>query len=187
MTWLWKVPDFKTRVAYARRTAPGDVFTQLARLLVNPITILLALVLAPVDYAARQLGRLSVIFVGWGLIFFFFLTLLWFPLWGMLAGSSWLWLNYAWTRPLLLLPGAALSIVLTVFLMLVPDPEKHPKYVTIAQEWPLTWLLWRPTFAYFDEHGINDPDINPYEWERLFGDQTEAEPIAEKYDPQKSR
>jgi len=183
VTWLWKTSDLKTRVAFARSSAPGDIFTKLARLIVNPITVFLVLVLGPVDFAARQLGKLSLVFAAWGLIFFFTLTVLWLPLWGLLTGSSWLWLNYAWTRPILLLPGAALSIALTLILIVIPDPEKHPKYVTIAQEWPLTWTLWHPPVAYFDEYDIKDPDINPYEWERLFGEQAKQEPTAGKYDP----
>lgn|GEM_PF-1473051 len=186
MTWLWKVPDLRTRVAFARKTAPGDIFTQLALVILHPITALLAMILAPVDFAARQLGKLSLVFAAWGLIFFFVLTALWMPFWGMLTGSSWLWLNYPWTRPILFLPGAALSIVLTVFLMIVPDPQKHPKYVTMAQVWPLTWQLWHPPLAYFEEYGIDDPDLNPYKVDQTFGSKPNQESAPRKYDPTQS-
>lgn len=170
--------------------APGDIFTQVARLLVHRTTVFLAFILAPVDYAARAMGKLSVVFIAWGLLLFLLLSILWLPFWGLLVGSSWLWLNQAWTRPILLLPGAALCMVLTVFLMLVPDPQKHPRYVTLTQEWPLTWTLWHPPFVYFKEHNIWDPEINPYEAERLFGTRSGQEPTAghyEKYDPKQPR
>ena len=165
----------RTRVAFARRNAPGDVLTQFARFLVYYVSSLLIFVLRPVDYAGRTLFKIAFhvgtvvgFFLVFPLLFFMILSALWIPFWGLLVGSSWLWLKYAWTRPILLLPGMALSIVLTFILMLVPDPEKHPKYVTITQEWPLTWNLWYPPLVYFEEHNIWDPDVNPYEAERLF-------------------
>ena len=74
----------------------------------------------------------------------------------------------------------AFSLALTIILMLVPDPEKHPKYVTIAQEWPLTWNLWYPPLAYFEEHNIWDPDVNPYEADRLFNVQKSQRQVASR-------
>ena len=175
MTWLWKVPDLRTRVAYARRNAPGDIFTQFARFIVFYTSAFFIFVLKPIDYVGRSIfkaafhiGTVVGFFLVFPLLFFLILSALWVPFWGLLVGSSWLWLNQAWTRPILLLPGVALSVVLTVILMLVPDPEKHPKYVTIAQEWPLTWNLWYPPLVYFEEHNIWNPEINPYEADRLY-------------------
>ena len=175
MTWLWKVPDLRTRVDFARRNAPGDIFTQIARFIVYYTSALFIFVLRPVDYVGRSIfkvafhvGTVVGFFLVFPLLFFLILSALWIPFWGLLVGSSWLWLNQAWTRPILLLPGVALSIVLTVILMLVPDPEKHPKYVTIAQEWPLSWSLWNPPLVYFEEYNIWDPDVNPYEADRIF-------------------
>lgn len=188
MTWLWKVPDLRTRVDYARRNAPGDIFTQIARLVVYYASALIIFVLKPVDYLGRSIftiafhfGTVIGFFYVFGLLFFLVLSALWIPFWGLLVGSSWLWLKQAWTRPILLLPGMALSLALTVILMLVPDPEKHPKYVTIAQEWPLTWNLWYPPPVYFEEHNIWDPDVNPYEADRLFENlKSQREPAGER-------
>lgn len=166
-------------MAYARRNAPDDFFTQIARFIVYYTAVLFIFVLKPIDYVGRSIFRLAFhvgtvvgFFLVFPLLFFMILSALWIPLWGLLVGSSWLWLKYAWTRPILLLPGMALSMVLTVILMLIPDPEKHPKYVTITQEWPLTWNLWYPPLVYFEEHNIWNPDINPYEADRLFNLQT---------------
>ena len=189
MTWLWKVPDMRTRVAFARRNAPGDIFTQIARFIVNYLSALLIFVLRPVDYLGRSIykvafhmGTVIGFFYVFGLLFFMLLSALWIPFWGLLVGSSWLWLRQAWTRPILLLPGMAFSLALTVILMLVPDPEKHPKYVTIAQEWPLTWNLWYPPLTYFEEHNIWDPDVNPYEADRLFNVQKSQRQVATERD-----
>ena len=165
----------RTRVDYARRNAPGDIFTQIARFIVYYASSFFIFVLKPVDYVGRwifsmafHIGTVVGFFLVFPLLFFMILSALWIPLWGLLVGSSWLWLNQAWTRPILLLPGVTLSMALTVILMLVPDPEKQPKYVTITQEWPLTWNLWYPPLVYFEEHNIWDPDVNPYEATRLY-------------------
>ena len=196
MTWLWKVPDLRTRIEFARRTAPQDVFTQIARLIVYYAAVSLIFVLTPVDYVGRSIGKaiLSIgrvigIFFVFGLLFFMLLSALWIPFWGLLVGSSWLWLNQAWTRPILLLPGVVLSIILTAVIMLVPDPEKNPKYVTLTREWPLAWTLYYPPPVYFEEHNIWDPDVNPYEADRLFRSyqKREEEPVARKYDPDRNK
>ena len=180
-------------MAFARRNAPSDIFTQLARFVVYYTSTLLIFVLRPVDYLGRkffdvffQIGRVVGFFFVFGLLFFMILSALWIPFWGLLAGSSWLWLKQGWTRPILLLPGMALSLALTVILMLVPDPDKQPKYVTIAQEWPLTWNLWYPPRAYFEEHNIWDSDVNPYEAERLFNYYKSQREAAGKQDVTKS-
>ena len=194
MTWLWKVPDLRTRVAFARKNAPGDIFTQIARFIVYYAAAFFIFILRPVDYLGRSIfkvafhvGTVVGFFLVFPLLFFLILSALWIPFWGLLVGSSWLWLNQAWTRPILLLPGVALSMVLTVILMLVPDPEKHPKYVTIAQEWPLTWNLWYPPLVYFEEHNIWNPEINPYEADRLYEIQQERRKTASRQDIEQSK
>ena len=178
----------RTRVDFARRNAPGDIFTQIARFIVYYAAAFFIFVLKPVDYVGRwifsmafHIGTVVGFFLVFPLLFFFHLSAVWIPFWGLLVGSSWLWLNQAWTRPLLLIPGVALSTVLTVIIMLVPDPEKHPKYVTIMQEWPLTWILWYPPPVYFEEHNIWDPDVNPYEADRIFENlKNQREPAGEQ-------
>ncbi len=193
MTWLWTVPDLKTRIDYARRNAPGDMFTQFARFVVYYAAAFFIFVLKPIDYIGRSvfsfafhIGRVVAFFYVFGLLFFFLLSAVWIPFWGLLVGSSWLWLNYGWTRPFLLLPGVALSMALTVILMLIPDPEKQPKYVKITQEWPLSWNLWYPPRVYFEEHKIWNPDVNPYEADRLFEMQQEQLKTTGRHDLNRS-
>lgn len=186
LEWHWRVNDLAQRVSWARRNAPRDVFTFIAVFGVRPVASLITFSLQPIDRLARLLGRLSIIFVGWGLILFFFITVAWLPFLGLLAGSSWLWLRFPITRPLLLLPGSILSLTLTAFLMIVPDPEKKPNYVDIAKHWPLTWYIWRPPEQYYIDEGISDAN-NPYVWERAFGDTKRKDPLESeeptKYDP----
>lgn len=194
MTWLWKVPDLRTRLEFARTNAPSDTLTQAACRIVYHTVRFIALILFPIDYAARSLGKLfdnlgrflGIFYVG-SLLLYLLLSILWLPFWGMLVGSSWLWLNHAWTRPILLLPGAVLSMAMTIFLMFVPDPQKQSGYVSFTREWPLTWTLWNPPPSYFQKYDILDPDVNPYEAERLLNEQAKSEPDAapRKYDPQR--
>jgi hypothetical protein len=190
LEWHWRVPDILDRIRWSRRNPPSDIFTLLAISIVYHLGKLIEVVMLPVDYASRKLGQLSVLFVGWGLILFFLMTALWIPFWGLLMGSSWLWLRYPLTRPLLLIPGVPFALILTIVLMLVPDPEKQKRYVSIAQVWPLTWNLWQPPEQYYIDEGVSDDD-NPYAWERAFGSAESATAAAaaaepQKYDPEKT-
>ena len=102
------------RVAFARSCSPTDLFTLIARLVVRRIATLLTFVLWPIDQAARVVGH-GLIAVVLGFLVLIILTLVWFPIWGMLVGTSWLWLRYPWNRPFLLLPGIILAIVAAVY------------------------------------------------------------------------
>jgi hypothetical protein len=156
MTWLWKVEDMARRVSFARVHSPTDFFTLLARLLVGTITSVLALVLWPLDRIARIFGHF-LLFVVLGLFVLLILTAIWFPVWGLLVGTSWLWLRSQWYRPFLLIPGIIIAVVAQIFIMLVPDPHKDSKYTTLAREWPLSWNIWNPPSEYFDfEAGKRD-------------------------------
>ena len=157
MTWLWGVPDLRLRIRYARDHGPTDFFTLLARYIVFRVNKFIALVLRPVDLVAQLFGKIMLVFV-LGLMLLLALTMLWFPFWCMMVGSSYAWLKYPWSRPILILPGMLLTFVLTAFLMLVPDPKKHPRYVAQAQEWPLTYRIWKPEPAYYRKHDLDDPD-----------------------------
>ena len=151
MTWLWVVEDLDLRVGYAREACPTDFLTILTRLVVNRVIRVLVFVLAPVDMLVQWTGQIFLaIFAAIPLILLLILTGFWFPIWGFLVGTSWLWLKYAWLRPILLVPGLLGALVATVFLMLVPDPKKEPEYITLIQEWPLSWQIYRPSEDYYD-------------------------------------
>ena len=79
MTWLWKVPDMRTRVAFARRNAPGDIFTQIARFIVYYLSSLLIFVLKPVDYLGRSIFKVA-FHMGTVIGFFYVFGLLFFML-----------------------------------------------------------------------------------------------------------
>ena len=151
MTWLWNVEDIHLRVAFARTISPTDFFTLLALLIVRRVTAVVGLLLKPVDTVLRLFGRVMLTFVFW-LLVLLIITAIWWPIWAMLVGSSWLWLKYPGARPFLLLPGISLALFAQVFIILVPDPQKAATYTTLSKEWPLSWHLWRPTEAYFQEN-----------------------------------
>ena len=150
MTWLWDPDDMELRVAFARSCSPTDLFTLIARLVVRRIATLLTFVLWPIDQAARVVGH-GLIAVVLGFLVLIILTLVWFPIWGMLVGTSWLWFRYPLSRPFLLLPGIILAVVAAVYIILVPDPHKGKRYTDMAGEWPLTWQIWSPPLAYYGE------------------------------------
>ena len=163
MTWLWEVDDMDLRVAFARSNGPTDFLTLLARWVVGRVVFVLTLVLRPVDKVARLLGAgMLAVFSVAGLLVMLALTVIWFPFWLLLMGSSWLWLKCAWSRPILILPGMAVAFSATIYLMLVPDPQKTPEYPKLMQEWPLSWYLWSPPPAY-DEKG--QPRVGPRRYE----------------------
>ena len=133
--FFWGFDDMDLRVAFVRAMSPTDSYTIVARWAVFRVTDLLALVLYPVDLAVRYIGRFLPV------EFLFVPALFWFPLWGLLVGTSWLWMASYRFRPFLLLPGIAVAIFSFIYLMLVPDSKKGLRYPAMAGEWPLTWSL----------------------------------------------
>ena len=150
MTYRWRVEDLAERVAFARTHSPTDLFTLIARYVVSQTTSLLALVLLPISMLTRLIGRLLTIFVI-TLILFLALDIVWLVIWGLLMGSSRLWLASSWLRPILILPGMFIAILAHLYIILAVDPQKDPNYWTVVREWPLTWHLYKPPTAYFTE------------------------------------
>ena len=149
LTWLWQVLDLDLRVEHARANGPDDLYTLLARWIVTRVTLVFGIVLWPLDAVLRILGRILTVFVI-GLLLLLILTGIWWPVWASLVYSSRIWLSTPWSRPFLLVPGILLALFAYLFLMFVPDHQKHRKYLTLPSEWPLTWHLWKPPKAYIE-------------------------------------
>ena len=133
--------------------SPTDFLTTTARSIVIAITSVLAWLLSPVDKTMRLTGRVLLLVPFIFVIVFFLLMILdiiWLPIWGMLVGSSWLWLKYPVARPFLILPGMILAVGALIYIMLAPEPHKNPRYTLLPREWPLSWLLWSPPPEYFE-------------------------------------
>lgn len=151
MNWRWEVDDLNLRITFARMRSPTDIFTSLARILVTYITAAMGLLLNPVDIVIRATTRISLklpfVFVVI-LLLLMLLDIIWLAIWGLLVGSSWLWIKYSWLRPILIFPGMLIAILAHFSIMIAPDPQKNPRYTTLPQEWPLTWHIWRPPEDY---------------------------------------
>ena len=147
--YRWLAEDMEFRVAFARTMVPTDFFTLTALWIVRKLTALLAIVLVPFDVIARLIGA-GLVRVVIGLFVLMAFDAVWSLIWGLLVGTSWLWLRSPWYRPALFLPGMALAVVALVFIKLAPDPHKQPSYTSLVREWPLTWHIWRPPDAYFE-------------------------------------
>ena len=157
MTWRWGVEDIDERVNFARSISPSDFFTMFARLIVSRATFILAFILIPFDILGRFIGK-GLVAVVLGFFVLMFLDIVWLIVWGLLVGTSWIWLRYPWARPFLVLPGMTLAVSAHIFVMIAPDPHKNDKYPRIAGEWPLTWLVWSPPDAYFRPNSSIESD-----------------------------
>jgi hypothetical protein len=131
------------RISLAHTYAPSDIFTKVARLLVFGITVA-TMVLAPIEIITTGIGGCLIGFtLGLG---YLVLSVIWWPFGALLLGTSWLWFRAWYLRPLLLLPGVIVDLLATIYVMLMPDPEKDSKYakLSLVAEWPLSWYLLRP-------------------------------------------
>ncbi len=71
-------------------------------------------------------------------------SLLWIPVWGLLLGTSWLWLQYWPLRPVLFIPGIVGALVGHLILMCAPremDVDAVLVKVSMTEDWPLSWKL----------------------------------------------
>lgn len=130
------------RITLAHIYAPSDILTKIARLSVCGISVA-SIVLVPLEIVTTGIGGYLIGFTfGLG---FFVLSVIWWPFLALLPGTSWLWLHAWYLRPLLLIPGVIFSALATLYIMLMPEPEKDSKFMklSLAGEWPLSWyLVW---------------------------------------------
>ena len=122
---------------------PGDILTKTAILLVKVGTGVL-MILTPLEIVTTSLGG-CLIALTFG-VFALVLSLIWWPFFMFLLGTSWLWLHFWYLRPILLVPGVLVAIVADLYIMLAPEPERAAKIakLSIAGEWPLSWYVIHP-------------------------------------------
>ena len=140
---LEQINDLKERIGVARANAPADIFTKLSRMLVKFTTSLLVM-LTPISMITTAVGGcLIVVTIGF---FALPILLVWFPFYNLLAGTSWLWLQAWYLRPILLIPGVIIAFIADLYVMLMPDFERGAKITKLAicEEWPLSWYLIKP-------------------------------------------
>jgi len=110
------------------------------------ICAVLAIPLTPVG-CLTNLATGCMISLSMGLFAIAF-SLLWLPFFGLLMGTSWLWIR-AWPlRPLVFLPGLLTVIIAFTLAVLVhDDPEGFDRKSTMIMAWPLSWYVMRPPIA----------------------------------------
>jgi hypothetical protein len=140
---LERIHDVRERIGVAKANAPADIFTKFAKMLVKFTTSLLVM-LRPVSRVTTAVGGcLVVVSIG-------FLALpisfVWLPFYYLLSGTSWLWLQAWYLRPILLLPGVIVALIADLYVMLMPEFERGAKITKLAicEEWPLSWYLIKP-------------------------------------------
>ncbi len=148
---VWQViQDIEGRAALARQHGPQDIFTRAALLCVKVGSTAL-LILLPVQVVTTAVGGcLIALTLG---LFAILLSLIWLPFLGLLLGSSWLWLKVPLLRPILLVPGVLIALIAHAYVMLAPEPERDAKWakLTLAGEWPLSWLISFPPDEWYSD------------------------------------
>ena len=128
----------------AHEIGPKDPLTVGAHILnvvLNLFLLLPSLILVPV--CTFVLGILVNISFGTLLMLF---SVIWLPFFGIILGSSWLWLKIPILRPILLLPGVVIAVVVNFYVALIPDmAEKYQKLIKLAicDNWPYSHIVWR--------------------------------------------
>jgi len=146
--YSWReISDMEYRISLAHTHAPSDILTKTAILSVK-VTTSIWVILVPIEVVTTFLGG-CLIGLTFGVLLFV-LTLIWWPFFVLLLGTSWLWLRAWYLRPILLVPGVLVSNLANLYITLAPDPEKASKYakLSIAEEWPLSWYLIKPPAEY---------------------------------------
>ncbi|MBI4332361.1 MAG: hypothetical protein HY673_13895 [Chloroflexi bacterium] len=144
-----QISDMEYRMSLADLNAPKDILTKSAMVLVRVLTGA-TIVLVPLEIATTGIGG-CLVAITFGVLILV-LTLIWLPFIVFLLGTSWLWLHAWYLRPILLLPGAVVALLATIYIMLAPDPEKDAKHAKLcmAERWPLTWYLIKPPAEYYE-------------------------------------
>jgi hypothetical protein len=159
--FAWRtISDIELRVELAKEYGLTAILTRIAWGLAKSLAVITMLLL-PLEMVTTAVGG-CLLALTFGLLTIP-LTVIWLPLYGLLLGTSWLWLKAWYLRPILMLPGVLVSFVAGAFVMLAPEPERAAKWAKLAfaQEWPLSWLLLRPP----DEYDIlaQTQDVGPKE------------------------
>ena len=132
MTYRWSVDDMVARIEFVRDHSPQDLFTMNARYVVSTITSVLAVELHPITVIIKFISRILRIFV-LTLVLFMILDVVWLLMWGLLMGSSRLWIMYHWLRPIFILPGILSkgrepSPLKSILSLLIISQENEPKH-----------------------------------------------------------
>ena len=122
--------------------ARADKFTK-ATWLVVKLLVGLLFILTPIAWIMQLLGSILMM-VSFGLYAWLYTILLWWPILGLLLGTSWLWFRLWPLRPILLVPGIFLAVIGDLILMFAPpdrDREATLFRAALAEEWPFSWQL----------------------------------------------
>lgn len=121
-----------------------DGFTRAVFITLKLISMVLTVFL-PVAWVMRLFGTLLMPLT-FGLYATVYSIVLWKPVFGLLLGTSWLWLHCWPFRPVLAGPGIALAALGELILMCAPEDRDKDAVlwrVSFADGWPFSWKLMR--------------------------------------------
>jgi len=124
----------------------AGLFTRIVQKCSMWVCVILQIPLVPVGCLTNMAtGCMIVLSMG---IFGILFSLLWLPFFGLLIGTSWLWIRVWPLRPLLLVPGL-LTVVVTFTLaaLIHDDPGGFDRKAALIMYWPLSWHVMSPPVA----------------------------------------
>lgn len=149
VTYRWNPEDFSTRIEFAEKNYPSDLFTKLIRTIIPPLLIFFNFILTPVNKISLALGRILTKLI-LGLLILAIFDLIWLFFWLIVIGLSKTWIKFNLLRPLLFIPCIIIIPIANIYIYLAPDPHKHKNYWIILKLWPVTSIICLPPKEYFD-------------------------------------
>ena len=135
----------------AQAAGPRDPFTLFAFTLNSILKLILIPTMLLVPIVTFALGILVSLTFG---LLLFLLSLIWLPIFGLLLGTSWLWLRAWYLRPILIIPGVITAFIGSLYVRFVPDMgEKYQKVLKLGycDAWPWTYTMFRISLTVQDE------------------------------------
>ncbi len=137
------ITELEARIQMLREQYIRDPLSVAAYSMVK-VWSFIAMLLIPIGWVTA--------FVIWGVIFvpilrlpiFALQALLYFPMLGVLWGTSWLWFRFPYLRPLLIIPGVLTAIIASTYLTTIGvERDDVARFIKLsdAEDWPLTSLL----------------------------------------------
>ena len=131
LTYRWNPEDFSTRIEFAEKKYPSDLFTKLIRTIIPQLLIFCNFILNPINKLSHAVGRLLTKLII-GLLILAIFDLIWLFFWLIIIGLSKSWIKFSLLRPLLLIPCIIIIPIANIYILLAPDPHKYKNYWTIS-------------------------------------------------------
>ena len=94
LTYRWKPEDFSTRIEFAEKNYPSDLFTKLIRTIIPQLLIFCNFILNPINKLSYGVGRLLTKLI-LGLLILAIFDVIWLFFWLIIIGLSKSWMKFS--------------------------------------------------------------------------------------------